>query len=235
MRDWEKIVPEYDRQEIYEKAGYKGKQPFGERPAAAHHRRHCTAFTGTKPMETLDAIDEFRSSCGKAAWQALPHMARKLLVACRKSKVPVIYSTSDPDFKAVFGNATKRAAEPTTASAKAVECPQMIRPRKDEWVVHKARASAFFGTHLITYLTRKNIDSLIVTGPPPPPAASVPRSSTAIPTAFPVFVVEGRHLRPLAVLAPREPLRDEQQVRHGGDPGGPGVQGGEHVESVAGR
>ena len=161
MRDWEEIIPEYDRK-VYEKAGYAGKQPFGQRPALLIIDV-ITAFTGTKPMETLDAIDEFRSSCGKAAWQALPHI-RKLLVACRKSKVPVIYSTSDPAFKAVFGNATKRAQEPTTMTDLAVEFPQMIRPRKDEYVVHKARASAFFGTHLITYLTRKNIDSLIVTG-----------------------------------------------------------------------
>ena len=30
--------------------------------------------------------------------------------------------------------------------------------------MRKARASAFFGTHLITYLVRKNIDCLLVTG-----------------------------------------------------------------------
>jgi maleamate amidohydrolase len=40
----------------------------------------------------------------------------------------------------------------------------MIRPRDGEFVVRKARASAFFGTHLITYLVRKNIDCLLVTG-----------------------------------------------------------------------
>jgi nicotinamidase-related amidase len=161
MRDWETIFPEYDRQ-IYEKAGYKGKQAFGQRPALLIIDV-ITSFTGTKPMEALAAIDEFRSSCGKAAWQALPHI-RKLLMACRKTKVPVIYSTSDTDFKAVFGNATKREREPTTMSDLAVKFPQMIHPRKDEYVVHKARASAFFGTHLTTYLTRKNVDSLIVTG-----------------------------------------------------------------------
>ena len=186
MRDWEKIIPEHDRR-IYEKAGYKGKQPFCQNPALLVIDV-ITSFTGTKPMETLDAIDEFRSSCGKAAWQALPHI-RKLLAACRKSKVPVIYSTSDPDFKAVFGNATKRAKEPTTMTALAVEFPQMIRPRKDEYVVHKARASAFFGTHLITYLTRKNVDSLIVTGV----STSGCVRSTVIDGysyGFPVFVVE---------------------------------------------
>ncbi len=186
MRDWEKIIPEYDRK-VYEKAGYTGKQAFGQRPALLIIDV-ITSFTGTRAQETLAAIDEFRSSCGKAAWQALPHI-RKLLVACRKSKVPVIYSTSDPDFKAVFGNATKRAREPTTMTDLAVEFPQMIRPRKDEYVVHKARASAFFGTHLITYLTRKNVDSLIVTGCS---TSGCVRSSVidGYSYGFPVFVVE---------------------------------------------
>ncbi len=186
MRDWEKIVPTYDRQ-VYEKAGYKGRQAFGRRPALLIIDV-IMAFTGTKPMETLDAIDEFRSSCGTAAWQALPHI-RKLLVACRRNKVPVIYSTSDPEFKAVFGNATKRAAEPTTAGGTAMEFPQAIRPRKDEYVVRKARASAFFGTHLITWLTRRNVDSLIVTGA----STSGCVRSTVIDGysyGFPVFVVE---------------------------------------------
>jgi isochorismate hydrolase len=46
----------------------------------------------------------------------------------------------------------------------AVEFPEMIKPRNNEFIVRKARASAFFGTHLITYLVRKNIDCLLVTG-----------------------------------------------------------------------
>ncbi len=40
----------------------------------------------------------------------------------------------------------------------------MIKPRDNEFIVRKARASAFFGTHLITYLVRKNIDCLLVAG-----------------------------------------------------------------------
>jgi maleamate amidohydrolase len=45
-----------------------------------------------------------------------------------------------------------------------VQFPEMIKPTEKEFVVRKARASAFFGTHLITYLVRKNIDCLLVTG-----------------------------------------------------------------------
>ncbi len=46
----------------------------------------------------------------------------------------------------------------------ATEFPDMIKPKEGEFIVRKARASAFFGTHLITYLVRKNIDCLLVTG-----------------------------------------------------------------------
>ena len=70
-----------------------------------------------------------------------------------------------------------------------MEFPQMIRPKKGEFVVRKARASAFFGTHLITYLTRRGVDSLLVTGC----TTSVCVRGTVLDGysyGFPVFVVE---------------------------------------------
>ncbi|HEX6175023.1 MAG TPA: isochorismatase family protein [Candidatus Binatia bacterium] len=161
MREWEQIIPEEERR-IYEKAGYKGKDSFGRNPALLVIDV-ITGFTGTKPMPVLDAIDEFPTSCGQVAWDALPKI-QQLLHACRDADVPVIYSTSDPDFKAAFGNATKRGVDATDFEKLAVAFPEMIKPKKGEFVVHKARASAFFGTHLITYLVRKNIDCLLVTG-----------------------------------------------------------------------
>ncbi len=161
MKEWEKIIPSFDRM-IYERSGYGGRQGFGRKPALLIIDM-ILGFTGTRPMETMEAIKEFRSSCGKVAWQAIPHI-RKLLRACRAQNVPVVYSTSDRDFKAVFGNATKRARESSTMSELSMEFPQMIKPRRGEFIVRKARASAFFGTHLITYLLRKGVDSILVAG-----------------------------------------------------------------------
>jgi maleamate amidohydrolase len=161
MREWEQFIPE-DERKMYEKAGYKGKQEFGRNPALLIIDV-ITGFTGTKPMDVMDAIDEFPTSCGKVAWDALPNI-QKLLHACRDVEIPVIYSTSDPDFKAAFGNATKRGVDATDFEKLATEFPDMIKPREGEFIVRKARASAFFGTHLITYLVRKNIDCLLVTG-----------------------------------------------------------------------
>ncbi len=161
MREWESIFTEAERK-MYEKAGYKGKDTFGCNPALVIIDV-ITGFTGTKPMDVMDAIDEFPTSCGKVAWEALPKI-QKLLHACRNAEVPVIYSTSDPDFKAAFGNATKRGVDKTDFGKLAVEFPEMIKPNDGELIVRKARASAFFGTHLITYLVRKNIDCLLVAG-----------------------------------------------------------------------
>src|SRR5678816_4488829 len=96
MREWEAFVPEEERK-IYEKAGYKGKENYGVNPALLIIDV-ITGFTGTKPMPVLDAIDEFPTSCGQVAWDALPKI-KELLHVCRDANVPVIYSTSDPDFQ----------------------------------------------------------------------------------------------------------------------------------------
>jgi nicotinamidase-related amidase len=161
MKEWQKIFPEEER-EIYDRAGYKGKPLFGRNPALLIIDV-ITAFTGTKPMDIMDAIDEFPTSCGKVAWQALPKI-RKLLHACREVRVPVVYSTSDPDFKAAFGNATKRKVKSVDYEDAGMQFPEMVKPLDSEFIVRKARASAFFGTHLITYLVQKNVDTLLVTG-----------------------------------------------------------------------
>jgi nicotinamidase-related amidase len=161
MKEWEAIFPEPERR-IYEKARYGGKQEFGQNPALLIIDV-TLAFVGTRPVEILDAIDEFPSSCGKVAWKALPKI-KTLLEACRGASVPIVFTTGDAAFKAIFANVTKRSPAAQDIEAKGDEIPEVIKPRQGEYVVRKARASAFFGTHLITYLIRKKVDSLLITG-----------------------------------------------------------------------
>jgi nicotinamidase-related amidase len=161
MKEWQTFFPEEERK-IYEKAGYIGRQPFGRNPALLIIDV-ILGFTGTKPMEIMEAIEEFPTSCGKVAWEALPKI-RELLHACREAEIPVVYSTGDSEFKAAIGNATKRAVDSSDYKSLATEFPEMIKPIDGEFIVRKARASAFFGTHLITYLLRKGVDCLLVTG-----------------------------------------------------------------------
>src|SRR5947199_5176545 len=110
MREWEQFIPEEERK-IYEKAGYKNKDTFGRNPALLIIDV-ITGVTGTKPMDVMDAIDEFPTSCGKVAWDALPKI-QALLHACREADFPLIYSTSDPDFNVACGNKTNSVTAAT--------------------------------------------------------------------------------------------------------------------------
>lgn len=186
MREWENFFPEEERK-IYEKAGYKGKQPFGRNPALLVIDMQL-GFTGTRPLEIMEAIEEFPTSCGKVAWEAIPKI-QQLIHACREAAVPVVYSTGDPEFKAAMGNATKRKVGDKDFVDLAVQFPEAIKPSEGEFVVRKARASAFFGTHLITYLTSKGVDSLLVTGTT---TCGCVRGTVldGYSYGFPVFVVE---------------------------------------------
>jgi maleamate amidohydrolase len=186
MREWQTFFPEEERK-IYEKAGYKGKQSFGRNPALLIIDM-LLGFTGTKPMEIMEAIEEFPTSCGKVAWEAIPKI-QKLLRACRDAGIPVAYSTGDPDFKAALGNATKRKVGGKDYLKLAGEFPEAIKPIDGEFIVRKARASAFFGTHLITYLLSKGVDSLLVTGTT---TCGCVRGTVldGYSYGFPVFVVE---------------------------------------------
>jgi nicotinamidase-related amidase len=186
MREWQTFFPEEERK-IYEKAGYKGRQSFGRNPALLIIDMQL-GFTGTKPMEIMEAIEEFPTSCGKVAWEAIPKI-QQLLHACREAGIPVAYSTGDTDFKAALGNATKRKVGGKDYVKLAGEFPETIKPIEGEFIVRKARASAFFGTHLITYLLSKGVDSLLVTGTT---TCGCVRGTVldGYSYGFPVFVVE---------------------------------------------
>ena len=82
MREWEEFIPEQERK-IYEKAGYKGKDQFGRNPALLIIDV-ITGFTGTKPMDVMDAINDCASCTRKSGMgvRCYPKI-QQLLGACR--------------------------------------------------------------------------------------------------------------------------------------------------------
>lgn len=88
---------------------------------------------------------------------------KPLLEKARSHKVPVIYTT---------GLNSISNGQPIGISRKVVVNPQPreneimdeIKPGSQDILVPKGKASVFFGTTILTYLTRNNIDTLIVTG-----------------------------------------------------------------------
>ena len=163
MARWQDIMPERDRV-VYERAGFSTRQPFGKNPALLIIDV-TTGFVGTKPVDVLQSVEEFRTSCGDFGWSALPNI-KKLLDACRERQMPIVYTRGHAVTKRFIGSPVKGVGLPkdpeTDRAGQAI--PELIAPREDEWLLEKPRASAFFATPLAAYLHQKGVDSVLVSG-----------------------------------------------------------------------
>ena len=117
---------------------------------------------GGRPVAEL--VDEYPSSCGEYAWNALPP-TKSLLEAARKAGLPIIYSTKDNrNSECIINvNATQRKRK-GTADSDSHEIHPELAPMEQDIMVYKERASCFFGTPLVTYLQKLKIETLIVCG-----------------------------------------------------------------------
>lgn len=92
----------------------------------------------------------------------------KILTIARKKRIPILFITisySEGDlsdagiwFKKMVGLKTLKS------NTKEVQIDSRIERKPNEPIIRKKFASAFFGTDLITRLTSKNIDTLIIMG-----------------------------------------------------------------------
>ena len=87
-RPWDGYIPE-DELAVYRTAGFGQEVGIGERPALLVIDVQYRS-TGRTPAPLPDALTEYPSSCGEAAWHALPHIAR-LIALFRKLGFPVLY------------------------------------------------------------------------------------------------------------------------------------------------
>ncbi|MDP3879224.1 MAG: isochorismatase family protein [Dehalococcoidales bacterium] len=170
MRRWEEILPETDRA-LYQKLGYSSRQEYGTNPALLIIDV-TRGFLGSRPMPVLQAVDEYRTSCGEAGWTALENI-KKLLGACRIQKIPAIFTANDAVTQQFCVGPTKPSAgSPKTIQSKDLErrlkgyeIVDEIAPLSSELVIHsKTKANAFEGTPLLSCLQTMGIDCLLVAG-----------------------------------------------------------------------
>lgn len=163
-RIWDDILTERDRK-IYELTGFGESTALGHRPAVlvidVTYR-----FVGDKPQPILESIKEFPLSCGQAGWNAVENI-QLLLDAARKRAIPVIYAAPESRPEAANVGATKRQRTKEDFSTIEPEIEKIVKeiaPSDNEVVIYKQTPSVFFGTPLISYLTIRSIDTLIVCG-----------------------------------------------------------------------
>ena len=152
--------------EVYKKAGFGHRSGFGTRPGILIidvQYRTC----GDSPKPILQAIDEYKTSCGEAGWAAVK-VIEKLLAAARPRGVPVLYPVVER--KDRFDTGRWKDKVPTIADTpsyigdRGTEIIEEVAPQPGDVVVSKRYASAFFGTPLMTYLNDLDVDTVIVTG-----------------------------------------------------------------------
>lgn len=158
---WRTVMPSADR-EVYERAR------FGE-PAALGGRMALLiidvveSFVGARREDVLTAIEDYRTSCGSLGWDRLDNI-RTVLAAGRERGIPVVFTKGSVTDKYHCGDSVKGTDPDDIARSFSAPIPEVIAPLEHEYVLEKTKASAFFGTPLVSYLNRYGIDTLLICG-----------------------------------------------------------------------
>ncbi len=167
MAAWDDILTERDKA-VFAKAGFGARQGFGSKPALIIIDVNYNYVGEDVPI--LQSIETWRSSCGEEGWAAVRSL-QQLLETVRDKDVPVFYTTN-PERRAM-GEHGRRAAKVARAgedlSERAQQGTQIVaevapRPDLGERVIVKDKASAFFGTSLVSYLIELGVDQLVLAG-----------------------------------------------------------------------
>jgi maleamate amidohydrolase len=161
--NWDDFLTEQDKS-VFGAGGYGSRMGLGDRPVVLVVDV-TYGFCGDRREPILDSVRRWRSSCGEAAWDALPHVAT-LCAAARQRDVPVVYTHGAP--RRADGLDRGRWADKNRRQAQ--DPPQTneilteVAPAPADVVIAKEKPSAFFGTPLASYLVALGADSLIVCG-----------------------------------------------------------------------
>ena len=154
---WRGFIDE-ETEEIY--SHYKRDVFVGENPAVLMVDVYKASYEGGQ-QRVIDVIKEHPSSCGERAW-AMVEPAKQLLEASRAAGIPITYCTGDTRSSSNKGRATNRQV--LNEHNESYDILEELAPEDGELVVYKQRASAFYGTPLMSHLTQMGIQSLIMGG-----------------------------------------------------------------------
>lgn len=162
-RIWDDILTDRDKL-IYEISGFGREIELGKRPAVLVIDV-TYEFIGDKPEPILESIKRFPLSCGEVGWKCLDGI-KLLLEKGRMRGVPIYYTASEYRPETFNIGATKSGRSKDTLKIKTehMKIVEEISPTENDVVIYKQRASAFFGTPLISHLNSNGIDTILVCG-----------------------------------------------------------------------
>lgn len=160
-RPWTGLVPDEDIRR-YEAAGFGRPTGFGKRAALliidVQYRT-----VGSRPMPYWEAIEEYKTSCGDAAWSAVERLA-KVVEAFRENNLPILYPYVAPKQSYDSGRLGAKVPAIMDIPAEGYRFADAIAPRENDILIPKKHPSAFFGTPLASYLVDLGVDTLVVAG-----------------------------------------------------------------------
>ncbi|MCO5090598.1 isochorismatase family protein [Bosea sp. (in: a-proteobacteria)] len=160
-KPWDNVITAEELKR-YEAAGFGKPGGLGKRPALMIiDVQYRTVGTERKPY--WEAIKEFPTSCGEAAWDAVPNIAR-LQALFRERGWPILYPYISPKQSFDYGRIADKIPALMTVTERGYDFVDEIAPRQGEILLPKKHPSAFFGTPLTSYLIDAGADTLVVTG-----------------------------------------------------------------------
>jgi maleamate amidohydrolase len=150
---WHDVI-DSDTMEIYQ--SYEREMFIGKKPALLLIDLYNLVYEGGS-FPVKDVVKKYPSSCGYHAWNAI-EPTKQLISLARAHQIPLIYSIQGTNLI----QATNR--QRNVVQDNSYEIYEAFRPAPTDLIIQKERASCFFGTPLIAYLTKMDIDSLIICG-----------------------------------------------------------------------
>ncbi|MDB5999233.1 MAG: isochorismatase hydrolase [Rhizobacter sp.] len=161
MKPWDDVISA-EEQRAYNAAGFGRASGLGQRPALLIiDVQYRTVGTVRKPF--WEAIEEFPTSFGEVAWDAVEALV-PLVKLFRERGWPVMYPHVAPKVAGEGGRLAEKIPAIMNIGAKGYEFVAEIAPQDGDVLIPKKHPSAFFATALCSHLIDKQIDTVIVTG-----------------------------------------------------------------------
>ncbi len=161
MRPWDPFISAEEKR-AYEAAGFGRSAGLGKRPALliidVQYRT-----TGTQPLPFWKAVEEFPTSCGDVAWEAI-HQIQTVLTLFRDKGWPVLYPHVAPKTANDGGRLAGKVPAIMSIPAQGYQFVKEVAPAEQDILIPKKHPSAFFGTTLVSHLVDLRVDTLVMTG-----------------------------------------------------------------------